>query len=372
MTKLVGTILKLINLLFVLIYLLSCLIPFLPAGRFWMIAVLGLVFPIICIIVTIFFVGWLFARSRWCLLSFVALALSWQQISVVTGFNNQKEFNLSKPTGTLRLLSWNVSSWGESTKNLNSKFEYRPLMFELIKKQQADVLCFQEFWDLRNSKDTYSSINAIKAFGYPYTYFVKSGIVNDGDKMGVAIFSKYPISDTTKFTYGKDDNAEKLVYTDIQFNQQKIRIFTTHLESVRFEHEEYSAIDKIKSSDKSGLKDSKTIVRKLKNAYQFRGAQADFVQQKIKESPYPVVICGDFNDVPNSYTYFTIRGDLQDAFLKKGSGIGRTFQYLSPTLRIDFILAGRSFDVTQFNRIRYPYSDHYPIIADFTLNSIKN
>ena len=48
-----------------------------------------------------------------------------------------------------------------------------------------------------------------------------------------------------------------------------------------------------------------------------------------------------------SYTYFTVRGDMQDAFLKKGFGIGRTFSALSPTLRIDYIFADKNFKINQ-------------------------
>ena len=81
-------------------------------------------------------------------------------------------------------------------------------------------------------------------------------------------------------------------------------------------------------------------------------------------SRHPVIVCGDFNDVPNSYTYFTVKGDLQDAFLEKGSGFGRTLRMLSPTLRIDYILADQRFKVTQYHKIEVPYSDHYPILAD--------
>ncbi|MBL7731929.1 MAG: endonuclease/exonuclease/phosphatase, partial [Chitinophagaceae bacterium] len=73
------------------------------------------------------------------------------------------------------------------------------------------------------------------------------------------------------------------------------------------------------------------------------------------------------NDVPNSYTYFTIKGNLQDAFLKKGFGIGRTFSAISPTLRIDYILADRSFRVKQFNRIIKKLSDHYMLVTDLEL-----
>ncbi|MGN6246740.1 MAG: endonuclease/exonuclease/phosphatase family protein [Ginsengibacter sp.] len=84
----------------------------------------------------------------------------------------------------------------------------------------------------------------------------------------------------------------------------------------------------------------------------------------MEKSPYPVILTGDFNDVPNSNTYFTISKNMQDVFLKKGSFIGRTFRFISPTLRIDYILADKSFKVNQMRIIHVSYSDHYPVEAD--------
>ncbi len=163
--------------------------------------------------------------------------------------------------------------------------------------------------------------------------------------------------------------AEHLIYADVEFQNKRVRIFTTHLQSVRFDDREYDAISKIKKRDGTGLTDSKVIEKKLRMAYKFRESQAKLAKEKINESPYPVIVCGDFNDVPNSFTYFTIGENLQDAFLKKGSGIGRTFRYLSPTLRIDYILADKKFLVDQYNCLKVPYSDHYPIVADINISN---
>jgi endonuclease/exonuclease/phosphatase family metal-dependent hydrolase len=91
----------------------------------------------------------------------------------------------------------------------------------------------------------------------------------------------------------------------------------------------------------------------------------------INQSPYPVILCADFNDVPNSYTYFTVRGNLQDAFLLKGSGIGRTFTAISPTLRIDYILASNELSILQFNRVTKKYSDHYMLVADLEPKNLQ-
>src|SRR4051812_36550645 len=116
MTKLAGTIFKIINIFAVLLYLSSCLIPILPAGKFWMVALLGLIFPLLFLIVAGFLIAWLIAKSRWFLLSLVALVLSWQQVSVVAGLNIKNSFAVSKHSETtLRILTWNTSSWGESS-----------------------------------------------------------------------------------------------------------------------------------------------------------------------------------------------------------------------------------------------------------------
>jgi endonuclease/exonuclease/phosphatase family metal-dependent hydrolase len=91
----------------------------------------------------------------------------------------------------------------------------------------------------------------------------------------------------------------------------------------------------------------------------------------MDDSPYPTIFCGDLNDTPNSYTYFTIRGDMQDAFLEKGFGIGRTFSSLSPTLRIDFILTDDQFSIKQFTRVVKYLSDHFMLMADVELKQKK-
>jgi endonuclease/exonuclease/phosphatase family metal-dependent hydrolase len=182
------------------------------------------------------------------------------------------------------------------------------------------------------------------------------------------IVSKYPFIDTAHFNYGEGDFAEPLIYADVKVNNNIVRFFTTHLQSVRFENYDYEALHNLKEPAGASVTQSRALAWKLKQAYKKRAMQADMLHQKIMESPYPAIVCGDFNDVPNSYTYFKVKGNLQDAFLKKGSGFGRTFRFISPTLRIDYILADKKFTVKQFNELRVNYSDHYPVVADLELN----
>jgi endonuclease/exonuclease/phosphatase family metal-dependent hydrolase len=162
----------------------------------------------------------------------------------------------------------------------------------------------------------------------------------------------------------KNNRGEHLLYTDIKVEDKTFRIFATHLQSVHFGEKEYESLSNLKHAHESDFSDSRTIVSKLKKGYVSRYKQAELVSEKIKESPYQSLICGDFNDVPNSSTYFKIKGNFQDAFLQKGFFVGRSFRFISPTLRIDYILADKKFNVTQFQRIKVPYSDHYPVEAD--------
>ena len=99
-----------------------------------------------------------------------------------------------------------------------------------------------------------------------------------------------------------------------------------------------------------------------------RKEQVEIIRELLSNDPYPYILTGDFNDVPNSYAYTTIKGnDLQDVFLKKGFGVGRTFNNISPTLRIDYILATKDFSIRQFNRVAKNLSDHYMLVADLQL-----
>jgi endonuclease/exonuclease/phosphatase family metal-dependent hydrolase len=108
-------------------------------------------------------------------------------------------------------------------------------------------------------------------------------------------------------------------------------------------------------------------MRKMKNAFMIRAVQASNIQAQLAKSPYPTSITGDFNDVPSSYTYKTIKGNLQDAFLKKGFGIGLTFMGLSPTLRIDYILADNRWEVKGWESVDENLSDHHMVFSDLLL-----
>ena len=123
--------------------------------------------------------------------------------------------------------------------------------------------------------------------------------------------------------------------------------------------------------DADTVKISRTLsgmYRKMRSAYQKRAAQVDQLSEHIQSSPYPVVVCGDFNDLPVSYTYNTLRGKLQDPFMTVGHGAMPTFIKAIFPLRIDYILHDHSFKAVSFFRQHVHWSDHYPIALYLNMN----
>lgn len=352
------------NIVLVFFFLLACLSPHLNPQSWWFISFLGLGFPFLLLLVIIFGVGWLAAlKPKYALISGVALLFAIKSISVFFAFHRTKKFDYVKKPGNIRVVSWNVARFVELKRNSNKGSGIRRQMLDQLKQQNADVLCLQEFHTSTNP-DYWDNIEPIqKELGYPYYYF---SFDQDGDNhyYSSIIFSRYPIIDSGRIRYPRPTLPDVLLHTDLLVNNDTIRVFTTHLQSIQFGRKDYEKLDNIKNARDSLLANSKTIISKLKKGFSYRSIQADIVRQIIDDSPHPVVFCGDLNDIPNSYTYYTIRGNMQDGFLKKGFGIGRTFSALSPTLRIDYILADKHFKFTQFKRVVKKLSDHYMLVAD--------
>ena len=354
------------NVVVVFIFLLACPAPFLNPQRWWFISFLGLGFPFLLLIVIFFLLSWLIIHRKIALISAIALLLGYKSISVFFAFHRNAEFYAKKEPNTIRIVTWNVARFVEMKRNNNKGSQTRLKMMEQIAQQDADILCLQEFFHSFDST-YYPNIDYIRDnFHYPYWYYSHDV---DGDKhyTGSIIFSKYPILDSGMIRYPRPTLPDALMHADIKVNNDTIRVYTTHLQSLQFNKSVYERIQKITEADDGIVKNSRTIFSKMKWGLVLRSIQADIIAQVLQDSPYPVIFCGDMNDIPNSYTYFRIKGDMQDAFLRKGFGIGRTFSALSPTLRIDYIFADDHFKINQFKRIIKPYSDHYMLVSDIGL-----
>jgi endonuclease/exonuclease/phosphatase family metal-dependent hydrolase len=357
----------LLNIVAGTLFLLSCCNAFLHPDKWWFISLLAFLFPLFLILLLIFLFFWLFLYARYALISLGCLFIGWQNIHAFFGFSLYKNDFSHKDSANIRIMTWNVRSWDEfSTKKVSSSGHRLP-MLDLVRKQGADILCFQEFYEPTDS--TKSNIRYIRnQLHYPYFIFSRDYHGNKCQN-GAIIFSKYPFISTNLSHFGADTSTktESLIAADVSVKGRTIRIYTTHLQSVLFKPKDFRNVEIVRNAEDSMLQASRSLAKKLKGALGLRGFQADTVRIHLDKCSYPLVICGDFNDVPNSYTYFHIRGNLQDAFIEKCFGIGRSYIHIAPTLRIDYILPSKDFKVIQCTTLASPFSDHRAVLTDLRL-----
>ena len=347
-------------------YLLALLPPLVSPVSWWPIGFFGLAFPYLFTLLVFIVIFWLIAKPRYAWLPFFVLLLGYKQINVFFGIHFYSGFKDDKIPGTLRIVDWNVGNMYGLSRNTDTRKHNRTEIASLVLKQKPDVICLQEF---NHSTKRGEDANNLALFTrqYPYYYFSKDVNRKDGYyQYGSVIFSKYPIVDTGKIRY-PHFSYESLVYADIKYGSDTIRFYTTHLQSFKFSGTDYANIDRVVEADDETLSASKSLASKMKIAFKRRSEQSDVVNKEISLSPRRSIMCGDFNDVPNSYTYFTIRGLRQDAFLKKDFGVGKSYIALAPTLRIDYILPDTTFDVRQFNMVDEALSDHFMLVSDVSL-----
>ncbi len=353
-----------------LCFVISVLQVYLDPRSWWVLTFFGLIFPVLSIVVFILFVSWVLAKSRWALLPLASLILAIPNIRNSWGFHFSSNFDKEvKEKNSIRILSWNVSWFDGQKKTDASKKSSGKQIFDYIKEQSPEILCLQEFLNNDYREEVNSTLEKLEAMGFRYHYYVPDYIIRKGNTdAGSAIFSKLPIVNNGNIQYNgslEKRSAEHLLFADIKIpSGDTIRVFTTHLQSFLLKANDYRDLEIIRNADDSLLSASKSILRKLKAGYISRANQAEIVKAKLGESPYPELITGDFNDVPNSYAYFTIKGSRTDAFLARSWGLGRTFNNVSPTLRIDYIITNPGFQVLSYRCEKLPYSDHFPVLAD--------
>lgn len=151
-------------------------------------------------------------------------------------------------------------------------------------------------------------------------------------------------------------------YADVDVNGKTIRVVNVYLEPFQFEK---SMLKPTKNTQVNEEK-ARSVVRKLLPTFRIHQKQVQQIRKVIEASPYPVIVAGDFNSVPNSYEYFTVSKGLNDAFVDAGRGSATSFHDYKFPIRIDYIFSSPSIKAKTYRVDRsVKISDHYPVTATF-------
>lgn len=356
------------NIILAVLFLLGCYGGWADPKTWWPLGFLTLAAFYLLLLLTGFILFWLFVKPRWSLISIITILLAYKPVTNIIPLRFSSSFDKQKQPAALRVMSWNVEHFDilEHKKHPEKKQQ----MLELIRDNQPDITCYQEMVGSdKNAKAINYIPDIMQAEGftdYHYSFNPKLDF-DDNHHFGIIIFSKYPIINKQTISFYPNDYNSIFQYADIVKGEDTVRVFNIHLQSLKFSATNLEYIEKPDITDDGDLKKSKSLISKLKTGFLKRKKQAERIKEEMDKSPYPVIVCGDFNDVPNSYSYNTIGKGLKNAFIEKGSGIGRTFSGISPTLRIDNVFVADKFAVLQFLRIPKKLSDHFPLFADLQL-----
>ena len=352
------------NILIGVFFLAGANVKYFDPEHWWFLSLFTLLLPYLLLILLLFILFWLLVKPPWSLISLLILAVSFNAVKNIFPLNFSSHFSLIKSSNTIRVMSWNVELF--NILHYKDHPEKKQHIIDLINQYNPDIACFQEMvaGESKKAINYFPDIKKRLQFSdYLYSYSVK----DDFDKyhhFGIIIFSKFPIIRKQTLINNPNSYNSTFQYVDILSGKDTFRIFNIHLQSLKFSQTNLNYLDSGKVPSQGNISESKNIISKIKQGVLKRASQAIFIKDELNNSPYPVIVCGDFNDVPVSFAYETIGAGLQNAFVAKGSGISRTFSSISPTLRIDNIFTDKKFKITQYLRIKNSLSDHFPIIAD--------
>ena len=356
MRKILYKVFLAVNILFAASLLISYLAVHINPQKFALPAFFGLAYPYLLLINIIIAITWAVKLKFEAFISVVVIAIGFTHLS--------NYIRLRKPgnnkEGTFKVMSYNIRLFNYFETQNNTNTENKILAF--VKLQHPDILCFQELFINGNAslKDEEFK-KLIGGRNYSHIKLIGTG---KNKYYGIATYSRFPIVNKGEINYPGSSSLS--IYSDILIQKDTFRIFNIHLQSFRLRSMERSFVEEIiDPEDKQTMDEIKYYSVKLKNGFVLRALQSKVVKDYINRSPYPVIVVGDFNDTPVSYSYREIRKGLNDSFVKSGYGAGFTYRGNYPPNRIDYILYDNKLVSTNFEIKKVKYSDHYPIIACF-------
>ena len=352
LTKFTKMILQMIagaNITSSLLLLLSCWSVYLVPENWPRLSLFGLTFPFFVIINLLFLFWWLIFYIRYIWIPAVALLLSAPFIYDYAPVN----LKTTPPEGALKVLTYNVAFFGGSEE---SKKKEENAILNYIVQSDADIVCLQEA-----SGPVLSLLNEkMKQAGY---YVPK--VVDTGKELLEHSYFKMPVLSVEPIKYDSKTNGS--VAYHLLYEGDTLLVINNHLESNRLTAEDKSMyksmiFDPQKENMENGIR---LLMRKMALASEIRSPQVDIIQKYIKrDRSSAVIVCGDFNDSPISYTCNRFGKNLVSSFVESGNGPGFSYNKDLFYVRIDHIFHSKNLKsyASQIDR-SIKTSDHYPLIT---------
>lgn len=346
------------------------------------IALLGFVLPgFVVVNFCLLFYWGIFRRKRWFIFPLIAILFNIPYLFKTIQFHSNS-WNTSKQEKGRQNKVYTVATY-----NMAMLFRTRDAgtvsnLAHAFAQENVDVVCFQEFFydgGWWNKEMTDSLFNV-----WPYHYRTE----HYPDFLPLAIYSKYPISNGHHVHFVNCRNS--FIYCDVDLPEGMTRVFCAHLQTTglrrqykkikeawRVDQEhmeadtrldntwgEYSPLYGVKHNEGGG----KSSLQAFRNARKIflsnldeRVGQAEELKKQILQSPYPSIVCGDFNSQPSSYVYRTISKGLQDGFVASGNSLSGSYRFGGGLFRIDYVLYSKPFEAVAYQIKPWTFSDHYPV-----------
>ena len=298
--------------------------------------------PVLIIGNAVLLLYWLIMRRwHWALMPFITLLCCIPYIGTLYQFGEPDDAVEKQPG--LKIATYNVALFGREA----SGFMAQDILSEM-KKQKVDICCFQEYSDHSGDKKNSDSYKEY----FPYMVMGQHDMV---------VYSRYPIVRSKNIPFEMTNNSA--MWVEVKVEDQVIRVYNAHLETTGINTTMHRAA---KAQVNTGIEtESNRLLRALYGNYTIgmmaRAGQANVLAMDMRESEVPVIVCGDFNDVPYSYVYNTMLGDKADGFKECGSGYMYTFRGGKKNVRIDYIFHDKVFKGMTYYKKELTYSDHYPV-----------
>lgn len=324
---------------------------------------IGLILPVLLLMNLGAVIYWIIRWRCWLFIPLSAIIGNWAYISNILQFpvfdsaaapRTSIVTDLETQTGNdsfLTVATYNVDSFNQEHTGFLCKE-----IAEYMKNLGVDIFCFQEF-GINKRFGVDSLYTALSEWAYHYIPSSPEG----EHLLQLAVFSRYPIKDQQLITY--PETANNSFWCDIDINGRTVRLFNNHLQTTDVSRNKRQLEKELKADDSERIEYAAiTLVNGLHNNFKKRAAQAEKINQLIATSPYPTLVCGDFNSLPSSYTYHTIKGKLNDGFQTCGHGYMYTFRSFKHLLRIDYIFHSQEFEGVDYFSPNLNYSDHNPVV----------